>query len=71
MGGVGQRLMKNLHLDRPIAFIDFETTGLNPSTDRIVELTVLKVHLDAKRRVEEHQDQPTNADPIESSSSRL
>ena len=35
--------MKNLKLDRPLAFIDLETTGLSPSSDRIVELTVLKV----------------------------
>ena len=32
----------NLSLDRPIAFIDLETTGLNPSFDRIVELSALK-----------------------------
>jgi DNA polymerase-3 subunit epsilon len=35
--------MKNLALERPIAFIDLETTGLSPSSDRIVELTVLKM----------------------------
>jgi DNA polymerase III subunit epsilon len=33
----------NLNLKRPIAFIDLETTGINVSTDRIVELSVLKV----------------------------
>ena len=38
--------MKNLQLDRSIAFIDIETTGVNPSLDRIVELTVLKIHPD-------------------------
>jgi len=36
--------MKNLQLDRPLAFIDVETTGLNPYSDRIVELSILKVH---------------------------
>ena len=30
----------------PIAFIDFETTGLSPAADRIVELTVLKLQPD-------------------------
>jgi DNA polymerase-3 subunit epsilon len=33
----------NLNLKRPIAFIDLETTGINVSTDRIVELSVLKI----------------------------
>jgi len=34
----------NLSLDRPIAFIDLDTTGLNPSFDRIIELSVLKIY---------------------------
>jgi DNA polymerase-3 subunit epsilon len=33
----------NLNLKRPLAFIDLETTGVNVSSDRIVELSVLKV----------------------------
>lgn len=32
-----------LNLRRPIAFIDLETTGINVSSDRIVELSVLKI----------------------------
>lgn len=32
-----------LNLKRPVAFIDLETTGINVSTDRIVEISVLKV----------------------------
>lgn len=32
-----------LELDRPLAFIDLETTGLSPRTDRIVEIAVLRV----------------------------
>ena len=39
-------MLKNLQLDRPIAFIDVETTGLRPYTDRIVELSTLKIHPD-------------------------
>lgn len=32
-----------LSLDRPLAFLDLETTGLRPSTDRIVEIAVLRI----------------------------
>jgi DNA polymerase-3 subunit epsilon len=32
-----------LNLRRPIAFIDLETTGINISNDRIVEIAVLKI----------------------------
>jgi DNA polymerase-3 subunit epsilon len=37
-----------LNLRRPIAFIDIETTGLNVSSDRIVELSILKITPDRK-----------------------
>lgn len=32
-----------LHLQRPLAFIDLETTGINLSTDRIVEIAIVKI----------------------------
>jgi DNA polymerase III subunit epsilon len=38
----------NLNLKRPIAFIDLETTGINVSTDRIVELAILKISPNGK-----------------------
>ena len=38
----------NLNLKKPIAFIDLETTGINVTTDRIVELSVLKIHPNGK-----------------------
>jgi len=38
--------MKNLELLKPIVFVDLETTGLNPSSDRIVEVSLLKIHAD-------------------------
>jgi len=38
----------NLKLKRPLAFIDLETTGINVSTDRIVELSVLKISPNGK-----------------------
>ena len=33
----------NLHLTRPLAFIDLETTGTNIGIDRIVEISILKL----------------------------
>lgn len=39
-----------LNLRRPIAFIDLETTGINVSSDRIVEISVLKISPDGKER---------------------
>jgi DNA polymerase-3 subunit epsilon len=38
----------NLNLKRPLAFIDLETTGINVSTDRIVEFSILKVSPNGK-----------------------
>ncbi|MDX9947060.1 MAG: 3'-5' exonuclease [Bacteroidales bacterium] len=33
-----------LNLRRPLAFLDLETTGINVSSDRIVEISVLKIN---------------------------
>ncbi|MGH2623520.1 MAG: DNA polymerase III subunit epsilon, partial [Sphingobacterium sp.] len=32
-----------LNLKRPLAFFDLETTGVNVSLDRIVEISILKI----------------------------
>jgi DNA polymerase III subunit epsilon len=40
-----------LQLQRPIAFIDLETTGVNLSTDRIVEVAIIKILQDGTRQV--------------------
>ncbi len=32
-----------MNIKKPIVFFDLETTGINPSTDRIVEISLLKV----------------------------
>ncbi len=40
-----------LQLTRPLAFIDLETTGVNLSTDRIVEIAIVKVLPDHSRQV--------------------
>jgi DNA polymerase-3 subunit epsilon len=39
----------NLALDRPLAFFDLETTGINPYEDRIVEIGVVKLNCDGTR----------------------
>lgn len=35
-----------LHLNRPVVFFDLETTGTNISSDRIVEISIVKLHPD-------------------------
>lgn len=40
-----------LQLSRPIAFIDLETTGVNISIDRIVEIAIVKINPDGTRQV--------------------
>ncbi|HEX2684287.1 MAG TPA: 3'-5' exonuclease, partial [Ferruginibacter sp.] len=40
-----------LQLKRPIAFIDIETTGVNLSSDRIVEIAIIKILVDGSRQV--------------------
>ena len=40
-----------LNLTRPVAFIDLETTGVSLSTDRIVEIAIIKVLPDGERQV--------------------
>ena len=40
-----------LKLTRPLASIDLETTGINPGTDRIVEIAIVKVLPDGTRSV--------------------
>jgi DNA polymerase-3 subunit epsilon len=40
-----------LQLERPIAFIDLETTGINISTDKIVEIAIVKITPDGKQTI--------------------
>ena len=40
-----------LLLQRPVAFIDLETTGLNLSTDRIVEIAIIKITPNGERLI--------------------
>jgi DNA polymerase III subunit epsilon len=36
-------MLKNIALERPLAVIDLETTGIDPKCDRIIEVSVLKI----------------------------
>ncbi len=58
-------MLKNLKLERPIAFIDVETTGTNPNSDRVVELSILKIHQDGKEEYKSHRVNPGVPIPAE------
>ena len=56
-----------LNLKKPLAFFDLETTGVNITTDRIVEICVVKLMPDGEKIVKTHRINPTIPIPIESS----
>ncbi|MCC7521254.1 MAG: 3'-5' exonuclease [Flavobacteriaceae bacterium] len=37
-----------LHLTKPLVFFDLETTGINIASDRIVEISIIKIHPNGK-----------------------
>ncbi len=59
-------LSMKLTIDRPIAFFDLETTGTNLSTDRIVEIAIVKLMPDGTKTVKRKLVNPempiTNSD---------
>ena len=58
-----------LQLKRPLVFIDLETTGMNLSTDRIVEIAIIKVMPDGSKTVKRKILNPQM--PISKSSSAI
>ena len=40
-----------LNLTRPLLFFDIESTGLNVATDRIVEISAVKVHPGGEKEI--------------------
>ena len=56
-----------LSLERPICFIDLETTGINVSTDRIVEIAIVKIGLDGTKQVKRRLVNPEMPIPKASS----
>ncbi|MCC8427077.1 3'-5' exonuclease [Mucilaginibacter sp. UR6-11] len=56
-----------LNLKRPLAFFDLEATGINIGVDRIVEISVIKLHPDGSEEVKTWRVNPEMPIPIESS----
>lgn len=56
-----------LHLTKPLAFFDLETTGTNVSSDRIVEIAIVKVMPNQEVSTKSSRINPTIPIPIESS----
>lgn len=54
-----------LQLQRPVAFLDLETTGVNLSTDRIVEIAIVKILPDGSRQLKRKLINPEMAIPAE------
>lgn len=57
----------NLKLKKPLAFFDLETTGTNVATDRIVEISILKVFPDGQKEIKTRRLNPTIPIPLEAS----
>ncbi|MHA7943382.1 3'-5' exonuclease [Formosa sp. 3Alg 14/1] len=55
----------NLNLKKPICFFDLETTGINISKDRIVEIAILKVFPDGKEESKTWLVNPEMSIPLE------
>jgi DNA polymerase-3 subunit epsilon len=56
-----------LNLKRPLAFFDLEATGINIAADRIVEISVIKLHPDGSEDVKTWRINPGMPIPLESS----
>ncbi|MDR1331524.1 MAG: ribonuclease H-like domain-containing protein [Tannerella sp.] len=55
-----------LNLNRPLVFFDLETTGINVNKDRIVEISMLKIHPDGKEDSKTRRINPEMPIPPES-----
>lgn len=56
-----------IHLKKPLAFFDLETTGTNITQDRVVEISVLKVNVANEVTIKTTRINPTIPIPLESS----
>lgn len=57
----------NLNLKRPLVFLDLEATGLNVGSDRIVEISLIKVHPTGNKDSKTYRVNPTIPIPAETS----
>ena len=56
-----------LNLKTPLAFFDLETTGINIAQDRIVEISILKVHPNGREEIKTELVNPGKPIPTETS----
>ena len=54
-----------LNLKNPLIFFDLETTGMNVASDRIVEISYLKIYPDGREEVKTYRVNPTIPIPTE------
>lgn len=59
--------MLSLNLARPLAFFDLETTGVNVASDRIVEISILKILPAGTKEIKTKRINPTIPIPKKSS----
>jgi DNA polymerase III subunit epsilon len=57
----------SLQLSRPIVFLDLETTGINLSTDRIIEIALVKIFPDETKQVKRKLINPEMPIPVAAS----
>lgn len=55
-----------LNLKNPIVFFDLETTGISIASDRIVEISILKINIDGSREERNHRVNPEMPIPAQS-----
>lgn len=55
-----------LNLTKPIVFLDLETTGVDPVKDRIVEISLVKIHPDGTEEIKTRRINPGMPIPPES-----
>ena len=59
----------DLNISKPLVFFDIEATGLNVNSDRIVEISILKIHPDGREENHTYKVNPTI--PIEHSATKV